>query len=350
MSKKFLRLSVLLLCIMPSVNAFASSFSNLYVFGDSLSDTGNVFALTGGAVPGPPSASYYQGRFTNGPNYIDDLSTRLGLSLTPAKFFPPPPPDPSGNNYNYAYGGARTNSHPSGAPISVKNQVGAFLTGLGGNMADSNALYVLWAGANNVQDAILNAPLSALSSTCDQDSDCMTAMDTAVADIQNMLNQLAGKGAKEFLVPNSPNLGLTPRVTTLESAEPGITAFAASVTDYFNQQLDAILNGLGGLDIKRFDTHTLFQELVNNPGGFGFTNVTGRCYTGDDLNWTGGGTVCTDPNSYLFWDGIHPTAHAHAILAEYAYQAIVPAPATIALISLGLAIIASQQRRRRQAV
>ena len=318
MSKKFLSFSLLLMCLVTPLSALALPYTNLFVFGDSLSDVGNDLTITGGAVPGPTS-DYPFGRFTNGYNYIDGVSTTLfGYNTTSSL---------QGGS-NYAYGGARTNSIvPELVPLgglSVKQQVDQFVTTLGGGTADDDALYVIWAGANNIQDALR-------SST---PRDVITA---AVADIGSMLIELANAGATQFLVINIPNLGLTPRVTELNNST--VTNAATGLTNLFNLQLNSLLNSLTSLDITRFDAYSLIQQIVANPGAFGFSNVTNRCYTGDDLTWTGGGEVCSDPYAYLFWDGIHPTAHTHQILASYAYQALIPTPTSLALFILGVGLM-----------
>jgi phospholipase/lecithinase/hemolysin len=64
--------------------------------------------------------------------------------------------------------------------------------------------------------------------------------------------------------------------------------------------------------------------VVDNPAAYGLTNVTDRCYTGDDLNFSGGGEICPNPEDYLFWDGFHPTAVVHQVFAEAAYTSLTP--------------------------
>src|SRR6516164_3574154 len=76
--------------------AVPSVYSNLIVFGDSISDTGNGFLFTGGVATAPP---YFDGHFSNGPMWVEVLADRLGL----------PAPAPSlGGGTNYAFGGAET--------------------------------------------------------------------------------------------------------------------------------------------------------------------------------------------------------------------------------------------------
>ena len=68
------------------------------------------------------------------------------------------------------------------------------------------------------------------------------------------------------------------------------------------------------------DRASFLAEVVANPASFGLSNVTERCYTGDDITFNGSGDVCPTPSSYLFWDGIHPTATGHALLAQAMLQ------------------------------
>lgn len=305
-----------LLFVFFSTPALAT-FSQMYVFGDSLSDSGNLSLLTGGAIPGAP---YYRGRFSNGPNYADDLAARLGLPLAPSL----------AGGTNYAYGGARTDSHPSGLPLGVLSQVADYTTTHAS--ADPNALYIVFAGANNLQDA-LAAPTVA---------DANAIVGQAVTDIGTALTTLESRGARHFLVPNAPDLGLVPRVLAFGSAA---SAYTSLLSSSFNTLLDSLLNGYTGVDLRRFDTFGFMHDAINNPGRFGFNVVDQRCYTGDDQNFTGGGSICANPDRYLFWDGIHPTAAGHAALAQAIYTATIPEPASLALFVLGLVILVALRRR-----
>src|SRR5262245_61575441 len=74
-----------------AAHANSAPFSRIVVFGDSLSDTGNFFHLTGGLVPPSP---YANGRFSNGPLWVEYLADDLGMQLLPEDV--------------YAVGGANT--------------------------------------------------------------------------------------------------------------------------------------------------------------------------------------------------------------------------------------------------
>ena len=127
--------------------ASATPINGIFVFGDSLSDQSNVSTLTNGNIPG---TDYSNGRFSNGPVYTDSLAQSLGLPLTSAPIFPSV--WSPGNGNNFAYGGVRTDGHRSGLPLGLNSQVSAFVNGV--TTADSDSLYIVFAGANNIQDAI----------------------------------------------------------------------------------------------------------------------------------------------------------------------------------------------------
>ena len=58
-------------------------------------------------------------------------------------------------------------------------------------------------------------------------------------------------------------------------------------------------------------------------------------------------TVCANPDEYLFWDGVHPTARTHEILAREMKRALIAEPGTLVLLGLGLLVIGLVHRRRR---
>lgn len=65
-----------LLALPLAAQAGSMPFSRIVAFGDSLSDIGNFYRLTGGVLPPPP---YDNGRFSNGPLWIEYLADDLGM-------------------------------------------------------------------------------------------------------------------------------------------------------------------------------------------------------------------------------------------------------------------------------
>src|SRR5262245_57651757 len=304
----------------------AGTFSAFIVMGDSLSDTGNAFRATS-AVPGsavPVSPPYFRGRFANGFMWIEDLANALGLQITPSL----------AGGTNFAFGGAKTGfdvhdlfQHDLGIAIpSLRTQVTAYrATLLDPTLTDptrmqpapADALYVVWGGANDLRDAISQGTQG---TTPDQ-----IASD-AVGNLVDVIRTLQSFGAIYFLVPNLPNLGLTPHQV---AHGPAAMQLGAALSTAFNSALERALQQLETtlpVQIARLDIATHFQEITANPQRFGVANVTEACISGDPF---APGTVCANPDSYIFWDAIgHPTAVAQALIADFALPVLPPLVAT----------------------
>lgn len=235
-------ITVVAIGLAASPTAAEAMPSTLYVFGDSLSDNGNLYAYTGQANPAtgglaiPVAPPYAQGRFTNGPTYAERLWDALGFAgdLAPALL----------GGTNYAVGGARSRYH-----------------------------------------------------TFD---------------------------ARQYSVA-------------------------------FNQAIDAALQSVAGtpdLELLRFDAFGLLDRVAQDPAANGFTNIADACLQGLYLAPTPGApapTVCSNPDQYLFWDIVHPSASAHAILGRELYgevrTAFVPEPASLLLLLAAvLALVVSRRR------
>jgi outer membrane lipase/esterase len=293
--------------------AVAQPYSDIFVFGDSLSDTGNILIATEENIPVSPP--YFMGRFTNGPVWIEGLAQRFGLQVSPSL----------ASGTNFAFGGAETGQEVEEnfeAEINVlipslRLQVLNFLaSGFIDNPfdgADADALYIVWGGPNDLRKVVM-------AGTTDPDAEAQTAVNNLAA----VIRRLADAGAKIFLVPNLPNLGQTPESRVLG---PEAMALATDLSTRFNTALKTALDTIemvSNVTIFRLDVFTLLEEAMANPAAFGFTNVTDPCLTGGPFM---GGRLCATPEAYLFWDAIHPTAAAHAILADHAYT--ITAPLTV---------------------
>jgi outer membrane lipase/esterase len=252
-------------------------YDNLYVFGDSYCDIGNVSLATGGAIPG---AAYYQGRFSNGPIWVDHVAGFLGVSLKPYL----------AGGTDFAFGGAWVTAPqvtPEGTIPSVPEQVALYLS-LHGGKADPKALYILQGGGNDILNTTSGSP-DALA----------FKIALGISDSELMLRRA---GARHFLIPNLFNIALMP-------AAAGNSAFAAKASAAVNQYLDGMLDierWLEGMQILRIDVFSLMNSVRTDPSHFGFTNIASPCLTT---------VVCADPDHTFFWDIEHPTEFGHSFFA-----------------------------------
>ena len=315
--KRWTLMSLLaLLVTVPSSVGAEISFSRIVVFGTSLSDSGNSFALTGQATTPPydtldmflvPDAAYARGghHLSNGATWIEQFARPLGLAESVRPAFQTSNP----NATNYAVGAARAREVGFN---DLSEQVSMFLGDFGG-AAPSDALYVIEMGSNDVRDALVafdpNNPAVAVAIVTE-----------ALTAIQNNITDLYIAGARKFIVINVPNLRLLPAVRILDSINPGAASAGESLALSFNSGLDTLLgllSGLPGIEIALLDLFEIVNELVAHPDDFGLTEVQQTCITPNIAPF-----ACQNPDEFLFWDGIHPTKAVHGIFAEEAVSAL----------------------------
>jgi phospholipase/lecithinase/hemolysin len=294
--RKILRsvLSVLSALVLFAAAAHADGISAVIAYGDSLSDNGNLFSHVG--LPAQP---YFQGRLSNGPVTVEQLASMLNAPL-----------------YDFAWAGATTGIG-NGLDLGTQTSIGflslpGMLTELAGYPLPTplipTALFFVWGGAN--------------------DHEAAGSPTVAAANIITIVKTLQAAGAQNIVVPNLPNLGLTPEFYG------SVDATQFSLT--FNQ---ALVAGLPP-GVYLFDTYGLLNGIVSDPSRYGLANVTQACFDGT--------TVCANPNQYLFWDDIHPTTYADSILASQIRSGVTPEPSTFALLGTGATGLLALVRKRRR--
>ena len=312
MSRQFASVVILSLLLSSAAAQAQSGYSGIVVFGTSLSDPGNAFALRGAQGTPPdftlnplliPGSPYARGghHFSDGATWIEQFARSIGLGGSAKAALS----NTDGIATNFAVGAAR--SYEDGINFNLGRQVDTFLARAGGT-APSTALYVIELGSNDVRDAF------ALYGTGGNGGPVLTqALGSIAANIQKLY--LAG--ARNFLVWTVPNIGNTPAIRSLGPAAVGL---ATQVTQGFNAGLAQVVGQLGtglpGATFTRLDTFSLLSEIAAAPLAFGLTNVTTACVT------TVAPFHCDRPGEFLFWDGIHPTKAGHAILAGKAAEVI----------------------------
>lgn len=312
MQKQILAAGFYLLSLIFPLKVLAKDYDEIYVFGDSFSDTGNVFNATNGIVP--PDPPYFNERFSNGSVWVEYLASDLGLTFNP--------------NSNFAFGGATTGFKNIGVSTlpGLQQQINSFTTA--NPSADPNSLYVLWAGVNDYLDYFFQGTPNPTQS---------------VTNLLTAVKSLAAVGARDIMVLNLPDLGKFP-VTGGNNQD---SSLLSTFTNEHNSSLSANLNFLSeelspNINIIPLDVNSLFNRIIADPGEFGFTNVTESCI-GDlsvvSINVPKQPVACV-PDKFLFWDQIHPTTAAHQLIGELAFSAVKPVPVSEPSDVLGMLSLA----------
>ena len=284
-----------------AANVQAQKFNSIVVFGDSLSDTGNIARLYG--LPAGTS-------FTTNPDpvWAEIVARTFGASIT----------NSLAGGTNYAWGGACVNpSGPCENPVpTTEQQINQHFSG---GSADPATLYMIWGGVNDI---------SAVAG--DNSSDPQGALDgvlEAAGAYVDQIRDLQDAGAQYVVVLNLPDAGKT---INAQRAGAGAAAGLSALVSAYNKMLDT---GIGSQEqgIVPVNIFALMDEMIGDPGNYGFTNTDGiACTPGSNPERPNGGLesiVCgpiesgylsppdTDEN-YLFADGSHPSGSVHAAIAS----------------------------------
>ena len=285
--------------MLVSAMGWAQPISTVVVFGDSLSDKGNIYEYTKHRMPAAPG--YYQGRFSNGPIWPELLANQLF------------PKSSSTHLLDYAFGGAGV-LEMKGDSFVLSQEIDSYL--LAHETTDcSQSLFVLWIGAN---DYLLNPEMN------DADSACVTKA------ILNSVQRLVDKGAQHIMLVNLPDLGHTPLGYELELVEP-----LSQITQLHNQLLHnefyELQHRYPDLKWVYVDINHLFADMINHPSVYGLANTTERCFFAKPLFLKPGSQQRTKFHyndeclGFLFFDNLHPTKEVHQVISAYMMNALADA-------------------------
>ncbi|MCG3858698.1 autotransporter domain-containing protein [Psychrobacter sp. Ps2] len=296
----------------------ANAYDSVTFFGDSLTDGGYFSSITQGNLGLTES-----GQFTTNPDntWATSFAEQLGTTAVPIVYLG----NQTGNNY--AIGGARAGEEvintDFGFPVDVASAKTQTTNYLANNKVDPNGLYVVWAGANDLREA----------AEAEDPANAQATILGAVERQTETIQALKDNGAKYILVPNIPDIGLTPEAI---GQGPIAQAQSTGATRLYNQFMLSGVAGTGA-NIIPLDTFSLLQQIASNPTAYGFTNMTTPACTKD--LFANSSLFCGSSNletpdaseTYFFADGIHPTGQAHQMIADYA-NAVVTAPSLIGVL------------------
>lgn len=279
-----------------SLTAMATPLNKIVVFGDSLSDNGNFYEHMKKRFP---TAPYYEGRFSNGPVWIEHVSSAKQAELL-----------------DYAYGGAGVldpEEDPDSAMFNLHQEVSNYLSA-NNDKADDESLYTIWIGANNY----LSMP---------EDTDY--TLKIVLGGIKNEMRRLVEKGGKHFLIVNLPDLGMAPMAYDYE-ANDALSVLSIDHNTLLRDAVTEFQNEFPDSQWVYLNVAQIFNEAILDPERLGFSSETLKdtCYDkypdNNDLNMMSVVSSQLNQNEdkkdpcegYLFFDLVHPTALAHKIMAE----------------------------------
>ncbi len=313
--------------------ATPSPFSGETVFGDSLSDSGNVSILEG-----LPQIM----RFTTNPGFtaVEDLGNAFGLATNPSLR----------GGTDFAYGGAGVTTNSPGVGTTVPTETQQITTYLAANpKVGGSELFTVFGGANDIfyhgtavaagqfaaahgLDPTAIAKIEGVAAA-ETPAQALSAIQSAAAQELTLISGLQKAGAHYVIVFNLPNTSLTPSAAAGETLVPGTIAEQSTLSSAFNSVLNAGLK-TAGVGIIPVNTYALFNEVLANAAAYGIVNTTAAaCTTSSSLNCT---PQTLKPNAtpatYLFADGVHPTTNTHALFAQVVENEII-APQQISLLA-----------------
>lgn len=324
--------------------AALTELSQLFVFGDSLSDGGNSGLLTQ-ATAGLtfPPFPYADGRYSNGPTAVEYLWNSYNggnpggftPSLAGGTNFAIGGSTSGVENFNVVNGSVPDPLKPIYTNFGAARQLQQFAQYVGANgpFDPTTSLFVVWLFPN---DVFYNGQTGLLPTPIPNSPGGANVVANGIANILTLVQTLHALGARNFLVPNLADLGTTPQFLGTPQA-PVLSQLTALFNANLEAQLDLLDAALPG-KIVQFDIAELFARTIANPSAFGFANVTERCVD-NLLNGR------CNPSSWLFWDGVHPTTAGHAIIGT-GFRAAVPEPDVLALLLVATGVLVIQRVRR----
>lgn len=266
------------------VASTSTKINKIVTFGDSLSDNQNLYNATQWQVPN--KNSWFVGHFSNGKVWEEYVGGALGLPV-----------------YNWAVAGAAADTYY--VIPGVSDQVDSYLIYMrdAANYKPANTLFTMLVGGNDLVNY-------------------NRTVDSIIAKEQQALEKLIAHGARNILLLNVPDVTRAP-VFGMRSDDAAVKANVDALNARLVQMRDALQAKYGAaLNLKLFDTYAMFNRVLANPAAYGLNNVSQSCLDINSDSSTNYATQqglrsnCSDPNTFVFWDTLHPTTKMHSIISS----------------------------------
>ena len=291
------------LLVFSNLSQADTAFSQVYIFGDSLSDTGNAASVVGDLPP-----PYYMNRVSNGPVAVEVLAAKLGHTAEASLHF-----FGAEVGSNYAVAGANA----IGDKLEdLSTQIISFQANHG-FVAPADALYVIIIGGNDLRDTRKVADLTIAESI----------VHAAAAEVQHAVENLVQSGARSFLLINAPNIGLIPETRLIASIfnNTELVKRTSKLSKLYRTVLHDMAEQLKvdhDISIVEPDLFKFFNKLVKKADTYGFSNATDACFSTVTLSFHPDCNDGLNIDQFVFIDEIHPTARAHALIGEAFYESL----------------------------
>ncbi len=299
-----MKLIVSIFTLLFSLSVTATPLDKMVVFGDSLSDNGNLYEYMKHQIPLSPP--YYEGRFTNGPVWVE---------LLMQKYYPR---HWESSLLDYAFGGAGVAGEgmedEDDTLFTLRQEIDSYLLAHA-DKADENSLYVVWMGSNNYL-AIPDEPEK--------------AVDDVIWGIKNNIERLIAKGAKHIMVINLPDLGVIPAARDFDAID--ILSYCSKRhNELLVKTVDQLQANYPEVQWVYYDVNELLNDMLANPANYGYTNVNDTCYE-EMINHPSSKSILNLVSSvklaakkdactgYMFFDPVHPAEPAHVVMADKIYN------------------------------
>jgi phospholipase/lecithinase/hemolysin len=297
-----------ILGLLFSYSVSASPPSQLFVFGDSLSDNGNLASVPQYDFLNHPP---YDHGFSNGPRAVEVLATQMGLPLKPFLY----KPGASVPGTNFAVAGARAHdSGPQPRSPDLGDQVNAFLATFGA--ADPKALYLVFIGGNDVRDA----------RDATSEANARYIIRTAADAIGGNVRTLLDAGAKTIMVVNAGDLGAIPetRLLAFSKHQPSLIRRSTELTRKFNEELAEsireIKQELHADHLVEFDYFSFARYVTLEYLALGFTDKKDACFSSVTFTFNAGCNNGSNFGQFLYFDEIHLSARTDERVGSAAFM------------------------------